>query len=87
VVPTTSQPPRRSKSKAGSAERGNPIKGIRLKVTLSGAGGADFGRLAAEKGLAVDERRGGVAVELVAASPEEALAQLRLLAELLARKA
>jgi hypothetical protein len=35
----------------------------------------------------VDERRGGAKVSLVAASPEEALAQLRLLAELLARKA
>jgi hypothetical protein len=86
VVPTTSHRPRRGQSKAGSAERESPIKGIRLTVTLSGAGGADFGRVAAENGLAVDEKGGGATVSLVAASPEEALAQLRLLAELLARK-
>jgi hypothetical protein len=87
VVPTTSRRPRPSKSKAESAERGSPIKGIRLTVTLSGSGGADFRRLAAEKGLAVEETRGDVTVALAAATPEEALAQLRLVSELLGRKA
>jgi hypothetical protein len=87
VVPTTSRPPRRSKSKAASAEQGSPIKGLRLTVALSGAGAADFQRLASEKGLSPYEKGGKVMVSLGATSPEEALAQLRLLAELLARKA
>lgn len=87
MVPTTSQPPRRSKSKAGSAERESPIKGIKLIVALSGPAAADFRRLASENGLAVDQKGGDVTVALAAASPEEALAQLRLLAELLSRKA
>ena len=87
MVPTTSRPPRRSKSRPDGTERGSPIKGIRLTFTISGAASADFSRLAAEKGLAVDKRGGDVTVALAAASPEEALAQLSLLSDLLARKA
>lgn len=43
-------------------------------------------RLAAEKGLAVEETGGDLTVAITAASPEEALAQLRLLTGLLAQK-
>ncbi|HEV2389583.1 MAG TPA: hypothetical protein VGS04_02550 [Nitrososphaerales archaeon] len=46
-----------------------------------------MGRLAAEKVLAVKEKGGDLTVTITAASPEEALAQLRVLSELLARKA
>jgi hypothetical protein len=87
VVPTTSPPRRRSKSKSGSTSQGGPLKGIRLSVTLVGAGGALKERLAAEKGLYVEEKGPDLTVAIVAASPEEALAQLRLLSGILARKA
>jgi len=43
-------------------------------------------RLAAEKRLAVEEKGGDLTVAIMAASPEEALAQLRLLSGLLAQK-
>jgi len=43
-------------------------------------------RLAAEKGLAVEKKGGDLTVAITAASPEEALAQLRLLSGLLAQK-
>jgi len=86
VVPTTSPPPRRSRSKSGSSGKGGPPKSIRLSVTLVGAGRALIERLAAEKRLAVEEKGGNVTVAIMAASPEEALAQLRLLSGLLAQK-
>jgi hypothetical protein len=86
VVPTTSHPSRRSsRSKSGSTTQGSPLKGIRLTVTLVGAGSEQLERLAAE-GLTVEDRGGDVAIAFAAASPEEALAQLRLLTGLLAPK-
>jgi len=86
VVPTTSPPPRRIRSKSGSIGKGGPLKSIRLSVTLVGAGPALMERLAAEKRLAVEEKGGDLTVAIMAASPEEALAQLRLLSGLLAQK-
>lgn len=86
MVPTTSPQPRRSKSKDGSAARGGPLKGVRLSVTLVGAEPALAERISAEKGLAVDEKGGDLTVAITATSPEEALAQLRLLSGLLANK-
>ena len=86
MVPTTSPPRRRSRSKGGSTSKGGPLRAIRLSVTLVGAGRALKERLAAEKGLAVDEKGGDLTVAIVAASPEEALAQLRLLSGVLGKK-
>ena len=86
MVPTTSPPRRPNRSKSGSTPKGGPLKGIRLSVTLVGAGRALKERLAAEKGLAVEEKEGDLTVAIVAASPEEALAQLRLLSGVLGKK-
>jgi hypothetical protein len=86
VVPTTSRPPRRSRSKSRSVSRdSSPLKGIRISVTLIGAGREQLERLA-EKGLDVEEKGGDLSVALAASSPEEALAQLRLLSGLLAQR-
>jgi hypothetical protein len=86
-VPTTSPQPRRSKSKSGSIAPGGPLKGIRLSVTLVGTGHALAERISAVKGLAVEEKGGDLTVAITATSPEEALAQLRLLSGLLAKTA
>ena len=59
---------------------------MRLSITLAGAGRSQLERLAAEVGLAAEEKGGGLSVALTAASPEEALAQLRLIGGLLAQK-
>ncbi len=86
MVPTTSRPPRRSKGKHGSAAQGNPLKSIRLDITLVGAARGELKRLAAEKGIPIEEKGGDLSVAFTAASPEEALAQLELLTSVLARK-
>jgi hypothetical protein len=86
VVPTTSRPPRRSKSKSRSVPQGGPLRGIRLSVTLIGAGREQLERFA-ENGIAVEEKGGDLSLSFAASSPEEALAQLRLLSGLLAKKA
>ena len=86
MVPTTSPPPRRSRSKSGSVAQGGPLERVTLSVTLVGAGRPLIERLAAEKGLAVEEKGGDLTVAITATSPEEALAQLRLLSGLLAQK-
>ena len=86
MVPTTSPLPRRSKGKTGSVDQRSPLKRIRLSVTLTGAGRSELERLAAEKGLAAEEKGGDLTISLAAASPEEALAQLRLLADVLSQK-
>ena len=86
MVPTTSHPSRRSsKGKSGSTTQGSPLKSIRLTVTLVGAGRAQLDRLAAE-GLTVEDKGGDLSIAFAAATPEEALAQLRLLAGLLSPK-
>jgi hypothetical protein len=87
VVPTTSHPSRHSsRSKTGSIAQGSPLKSIRLTVTLVGVGRAQLERLDAQKGLDVEEKDGDLTIAFAAASPEEALAQLRLLGGLLAQK-
>lgn len=85
MVPTTSPPPRRSKSKSGLA-KGGPLRSIRLSVTLVGAELTLMGHLASEKGLTMEEKGGEITVTFTATSPEEALAQLKLLSDLLAQK-
>jgi hypothetical protein len=87
VVPTTSNPPRPSRSKRGSVTQGSPLKSIRLTVTLAGSARGDLGRLAAEKGLAVKEKDGDLSIAFAAATADEALEKLRLLTGLLAKKA
>ena len=57
-----------------------------MSVTLVGAERELKARLAAEKGLAVKEKGGDLTVTIAATSPEEALAQLSVLSELLAKK-
>ena len=87
MVPTTSHPSKRSsRSKTDRIAQGSPLKSIRLTVTLVGVARAQLERLAAEKGLAVKEKGGDLTISFAAASPEEALAQLRLLASLLSPK-
>jgi len=51
-----------------------------------GAGPALAKRISVEKGLAVEEKGGDLTVAITATSPEQALAQLRLLSGLLAKK-
>jgi hypothetical protein len=87
VVPTTSHPSRRSsKGKTGSTTQGSPLKSIRLTVTLIGVGREQLERLAAEKGVVVEEKGGDLTISFAAASPDEALSQLRLLGGLLPTK-
>ena len=83
MVPTTSQSPRRSRGKGGP-HRGYPLKSIKLTFTLAEAGGATLERLASEKGLSLEGEGGSFS--FTASSPTEALARLRLLAEILAPK-
>ncbi len=86
MVPTTSQPPRHSKSK-GHVQHGNPLKSITLTVNLAGSQSEDLAPLAAEKGVTLEERGGGrISLSFTASTPDEALERLRLLANLLAKK-
>jgi hypothetical protein len=50
------------------------------------AGGKDLARRAADKGLAVEADGSGVSLQISAATPEEALAQLRLFSAILASR-
>jgi hypothetical protein len=85
-VPTTSHPPRRSRGKDADTSHPIPIKGVRLRVEVSGAGGAELKRLAAEKGMAARDEGGKVSLTIAAKTPEEALAQLALLKAILSSK-
>jgi hypothetical protein len=89
-VPTTSHPPKRSSGSSsnrnGSISQSVPLKSIRLKVTFVGAGGKELARLAIEKGLAVEHKGGKASLVISAATPEEALSQLRLLSGILASR-
>jgi hypothetical protein len=64
-----------------------------VTVTDGGGGGGGWGggkevaRLAAGKGLVVEEKDGTVSLVISAATPEEALAQLGLFSAILAAKA
>jgi hypothetical protein len=85
VVPTTS-PSRRTNSGTGLSPQSRPIKSIRLKITVTGAESADLGRLAAEKGLAVQAKGGSITIAITANAPEDALAQLALLGGIITSK-
>jgi hypothetical protein len=93
-VPTTSHPPKPSSASSsgsgsnrnGSTSRGGPLKSIRLKVTFVGAGGKELARLAAGKGLAVEHEGGKESLVISAATPEDALSQLKLLTGILASR-
>jgi hypothetical protein len=52
-----------------------------------GGGGKEVARLAAGKGLVVEEKDGAVSLVISAATPEEALAQLGIFSAILASKA
>jgi len=51
-----------------------------------GAFGKELARLAADKGLAVEEKGGNVSVVISAPTPEEALARLGILSDILASR-
>jgi len=87
VVPTTSHPPRRSTGRDGNLLKGNPLKSIRLTVTLDGAGRGQLERFAAEKGITVEGRGDKLSLVIKAATPEEALAKLGHLAGFIAPRA
>ena len=83
---TTSHPPRRSRGKDPNTSQPSPIKSIRLKVEVFGAAGVELKRLATAKGLSTKEAGGKVSLVITARTPEDALAQLALLRDLLAPK-
>lgn len=88
VVPTTSRLSRRSKSKEAedeSSSRLAPLKSITLEVTLKGQS-EGFKRLASQNGLDFSENRDELMLTITAATPEEALAKLRVLASAMASK-
>jgi len=87
VVPTTSRPRRPSRSKASGQINDNPIKGISLKVIVTGPGHEDLARRASEKGLGVEKKGHSVTISLHASTAEDALAQMELMTGLLAQKA
>ena len=84
MVPTTSHPPRPSKSRNGNIPQGGPLKSIRLRVAVTGPRGKDILRLASEKGLTLEDQGGTMFIVISAARPEDALAQLGLLSGILA---
>ncbi len=75
-----------SRDRVGNTSQSSPLKGIRLKVAITGAGGEILKRLAAERGLALEEKGDEVSLVITAATPEEALAKLGLLSSRLAQK-
>jgi hypothetical protein len=87
VVPTTSNPSRRSKSRKADITQGSPLKSIRLTLTLDGASPAQLERLSAEKGLSVVARGSRLEVVVNTATAEDALSKMRLISGLLASKA
>jgi hypothetical protein len=86
VVHTTSHPPRRSSGRNGNVSQTSPLKSILLKVTVFDAGGKELARLAADKGLTVEEKGGSVSLVISATTPEDALAQLGLFSAILASR-
>ena len=85
MVPTTSQPPRRTSSR-GSTPQGSPLKGISLKVTVNGPSGKQVARLAVSKGLSVEEDGGSISIVISTATPEEALEKLGVVSGILAAR-
>jgi len=85
-VHTTSQPRRRTKSSGRTDPSVNPLKSIRLTITLHGPRSVQLERFAEEKGFSVEERGGRQILVIRAATAEEALAQLALLTGLVAPK-
>jgi hypothetical protein len=87
VVPTTSHPSRPSRSRVGNTSQSSPLKGILLKVTITGPNVSELMRLAASKGLNFEEKGGDATLVISAPTPEEALAKLGVLSALLSSKA
>jgi hypothetical protein len=85
-VHTTSHPQRRSRGKDADTSHPSPIKSIRLTVSVSCALGGGLKRLAAEKGLTVQEEGGNVSLVITSETPEDALAQLDSLRGILTPK-
>ena len=86
MVRTTSHPQRRSTGSDGNLPGANPLKSIRLTVTLEGPERGRLERLAAEKGFSVEVRGGKTSLIIRAATAEEALTQLGLLTGIIAQK-
>ncbi len=86
-MPTTSHPPRRSRSssaKAGSDPKAPaPLKRISLKVTLRGPRKDGVERLALENGLTVKKEGKGLTLEFTATNADEALERLQLITKLI----
>ena len=83
---TTSHPRRRSRGKDADTSKPSPLKSIRLTVSVFGARPGELRRLAAEKGLTVQEEGGNVSLVITSETPEDALAQLDFLRGLIAPK-
>ena len=81
---TTSHPRRRSRGKDARTSQPSPLKSIRLRVDVFGAGGAELKRLAAEKGFAVEEDGDEVSLVIMSKTPEDALARLAVIRGILA---
>jgi hypothetical protein len=86
-VHTTSHPPRRSRGKDADTPQPRPIQSIRLTVSVSGPAAGGLKRLAAERGLTVQEEGGKVSLVITSETPEDALAQLDSLRGILTPKA
>jgi hypothetical protein len=75
-----------SRDRAGNTSQSSPLKGIKLKVTITGAGSGSLKRLAAEVGIALEEDGDQVSLVISASTPEDALAKLGILSRLLASR-
>jgi len=82
----TSHPQGRRANRPGKTAQSGPLKGVKVRVTVASPEAEEVARLASSKGLPVDDRGGRVSVAISAPTPEEALAQLEVLAEILSSK-
>jgi hypothetical protein len=82
----TSHPPRPSKSRNGSLPQHDPLKNIRIRVTVTGPHGKELLQRASEKGLTLEDEGGARFILISGARPEDALEQLRLLTGVLGTK-
>ena len=57
-----------------------------MRIDVFGAGGAELKRLAAGKGITVEEDGGHVSLVITSTTPEDAMAQLALIRGILASR-
>jgi len=82
-----SHPSSRGRGKDADTSQPSPLKSIRLTVSVFGARRGELRRLAAKKGVTVQEEGGNVSLVITSETPEDALAQLDLLRGLVSSKA